>query len=423
METMTEKANLEKAKPIFLKLAALIFLYFALSRVIHLLNIFAFGKKIFFENIYFNLRNYREANLRIIYFIANIIHIAICIVPALGLLLKKNKILQIGITVWTASALWFNRNMFRGMLNLVPESQYPFAVSLRHECANFWIVSCIFFFMSSLLLIAVMVIVQSTVQNQKAKEVMSKIWFLPAVLRILYLLSKFMCLNAYNFFRGSPYSCINICLLFFDEVLWLLLFVFLGFGFASTVKKQKEEFQTIGGTKNETTLLLNSGYISMSKHILLLFLTFGIWQYVWIYRTTKYLNCVEGEEYRNPTNKLLLCMFVPFYFIYWIYASAQRIDKLAKQKGIQSDIGILCLVLAIFVPIIPPILMQDKVNAICTVNQSVQAQVVQPQPVQPQVTQLVADETELLRKYKDLLDSGVITQEEFDAKKKQLLGL
>ena len=28
-----------------------------------------------------------------------------------------------------------------------------------------------------------------------------------------------------------------------------------------------------------------------------------------------------------------------------------------------------------------------------------------------------------LKKYKDLLDKGVITQEEFDAKKKQLLGL
>ncbi|MBR5773434.1 MAG: SHOCT domain-containing protein [Clostridia bacterium] len=28
-----------------------------------------------------------------------------------------------------------------------------------------------------------------------------------------------------------------------------------------------------------------------------------------------------------------------------------------------------------------------------------------------------------LKKFKDLLDSGVITQEEFDAKKKQLLGL
>ena len=31
------------------------------------------------------------------------------------------------------------------------------------------------------------------------------------------------------------------------------------------------------------------------------------------------------------------------------------------------------------------------------------------------------DNIELLKKYKDLLDSGVITQEEFDAKKKELL--
>lgn len=33
------------------------------------------------------------------------------------------------------------------------------------------------------------------------------------------------------------------------------------------------------------------------------------------------------------------------------------------------------------------------------------------------------DEADQLKKYKDLLDSGVITQEEFEAKKKQLLGL
>ncbi len=39
------------------------------------------------------------------------------------------------------------------------------------------------------------------------------------------------------------------------------------------------------------------------------------------------------------------------------------------------------------------------------------------------VTASNADEAGQLKKYKDLLDSGVITQEEFDAKKKQLLGL
>ena len=40
--------------------------------------------------------------------------------------------------------------------------------------------------------------------------------------------------------------------------------------------------------------------------------------------------------------------------------------------------------------------------------------------VKPEIHQSNADE---LKKYKDLLDGGIITQEEFDAKKKQLLGL
>ena len=40
-----------------------------------------------------------------------------------------------------------------------------------------------------------------------------------------------------------------------------------------------------------------------------------------------------------------------------------------------------------------------------------------------QTVEVKTDEADQLKKYKDLLDSGVITQEEFDAKKKQLLGL
>jgi hypothetical protein len=37
--------------------------------------------------------------------------------------------------------------------------------------------------------------------------------------------------------------------------------------------------------------------------------------------------------------------------------------------------------------------------------------------------QQTATNADELKKYKDLLDSGAITQEEFDAKKKELLGL
>lgn len=105
-------------------------------------------------------------------------------------------------------------------------------------------------------------------------------------------------------------------------------------------------------------------YCGLFAHILLLLFTFGIWLLMWNYRVTRYLNCVEDEEYRNPATKLLLCMFVPFYSIYWTYKSAQRIDKLAKSVNVVSDLATPCLILEIFVPIIPPILMQDKINKI-----------------------------------------------------------
>ena len=121
-------------------------------------------------------------------------------------------------------------------------------------------------------------------------------------------------------------------------------------------------------------------------------------------------------------------MFVPFYSIYWTYQSAQRIDKLAKQKGRASDISTLCLVLAILLPIVPPILMQAKINEIVGgPDESASAPAYAPAstaaytPASSANTNIgVADE---LKKYKELLDSGVISQEEFDAKKKQLLGL
>ena len=181
-------------------------------------------------------------------------------------------------------------------------------------------------------------------------------------------------------------------------------------------------------------------YCKLSTHVLLLIFPFGIWYFIWIYRTTRRLNCVADEPPRDPVKKLLLCMFVPFYGIYWIYKSAQRIDKLSAAKGIPSDLSTLCLILAIFVGIIPPILMQDKLNAIVTAGAPAGGMPFTPpqqpqpgpaaapyQPVQtpprPQAAPVVQDAADEIRKYKELLDMGAITPEEFEAKKKQLLGL
>lgn len=168
-------------------------------------------------------------------------------------------------------------------------------------------------------------------------------------------------------------------------------------------------------------------YCGLVKHILLLLFTCGIWLYIWIYRVTGYTNNVQGEENRDPTNKLLLCLFVPFYVIYWMYKTAQRLDKMAAAKNIPSDLSTLCLILAIFVPIIPPILMQDKLNAIVAPTAAPAAYAAPAAPAAPTPAPAaptsVSEAADDLLKLKELLDAGILTQEEFDTKKKQLLGL
>ena len=171
-----------------------------------------------------------------------------------------------------------------------------------------------------------------------------------------------------------------------------------------------------------------SAYCGLAKHVLLLLFTFGIWYLIWIYRTTENLNCLEDEPPRNPATKLLLCMFIPFYSIYWIYKSAQRIDRLSALQGRPSDSATLCLILAIFIAIVPPILMQDKINGLVTAQGNgwtAPQQPVYTAPQQPYSAPRTnaAGAAEELKKYKELLDMGAITQEEFDEKKKQLLGL
>ena len=176
-------------------------------------------------------------------------------------------------------------------------------------------------------------------------------------------------------------------------------------------------------TGSTTTTPAPEVYCGLVKHILLLLFTCGIWLYIWIYRVTGYTNNVQGEENRNPTNKLLLCLFVPFYVIYWMYKTAQRLDKMAAAKNIPSDLSTLCLILAIFVPIIPPILMQDKLNDIVTGRVAPAAPAAAPAPSPAAAPASVSEAADDLMKLKELLDAGILTQEEFDAKKKQLLGL
>ena len=113
------------------------------------------------------------------------------------------------------------------------------------------------------------------------------------------------------------------------------------------------------------------GYVGMIKHVLLLVFVDFIWRYIWIFKMTKYTNEYKGEAARSPVKKLLLCFFVPFYSYYWTYKTAQRIDRLAAENQMECNITEASTLLAIFVPIAAPILMQSKVNKLVTGNYNV----------------------------------------------------
>ena len=304
---------------------------------------------------------------------------------------------------------------------------YDLGTSIGFEFASF-ISSVLSLF--SFLFAALVCFASLTDTLPQMKKPFSGLWFLPAIRAVMplyYFIRTLIEVLRYSTYPLLPlWNLLN--LLPTIATLFALLWATHPDGFRAAAPASAGYSQP-GGTYGQACDAMPEAYCGMAKHILLLLFTFGIWQLIWVYRMTRYTNAVQDEPERNPTTKLLLYIFIPFYSIYWTYKTARRIDKLAAAKGIPSDIATLCLVLEFFIPIVPLILMQDKLNTVVTAR-SVPPQAggcAQPQPddyaqphTQPQSASSVADE---LRVYKELLDSGILTQEEFDARKKQLLGL
>lgn len=273
------------------------------------------------------------------------------------------------------------------------------------------IINLLYFLSSSLLLIATIALCNQTFVKAdltNIRKITKKFFFLPAILALVSTICicvRMPFMYGYSYL-GSIISSTTAGNIF--DCLFLLTFAkWLVKPFVKQIPQQRAEDGTTYSTDAS-----DEAYCSLGKHIVLCLFTFGIWYLIWTYRTTKYLNKTPNAVYYNPTSKLLLCMFVPFYSIYWFYKHGQRIDSFSKAKGLNhSDMATLCLILGIFIPIVACIIMQDKINTLCIAKAMSKEQKEETQ---------TADE---LKKFKELLDSGIITQEEFDAKKKQLLGL
>lgn len=104
--------------------------------------------------------------------------------------------------------------------------------------------------------------------------------------------------------------------------------------------------------------------ISIAKHIFFTIISLGIWMLIWTYHVTKNLNKVTGMKHRDPRRELLLCVFLPLYYAFWLMKTGEYMEAYARENGKQCKLEIICLVFACIIPFISTILIQNKINMI-----------------------------------------------------------
>lgn len=279
----------------------------------------------------------------------------------------------------------------------------------------------------SLLAYVILLLIISTVvfgNLEKLKPIAAKIYFLPSVLLLISPVVQSICYYAFDTSHTTKDNFISSVILISGEIFIIIGIFFLAKWVIDPYAKETllSDSSTSSYTATVNAVLdYNEAYCELVKHILLSLFTCGIWTLIWIHKTTKVLNKTPDAEQYDPTKKLLLCMFVPFYMVYWFKKHGERIDKLNAMQNNRSDNATMYLLLGLFIPVVACILMQDNINKLCIAANTAAYTTATVQASAP--VNAEKSNVELLKEYKDLLDTGVITQEEFDAKKQQLLNL
>lgn len=187
--------------------------------------------------------------------------------------------------------------------------------------------------------------------------------FIFAVILFVASFISEMARYAMNFSEFYNMSIINLIYSTFSAMIGKIPYLIVHIGSAYLMYLKANPKPTYEVPENEYPEY-NDMYVGIVKHILLTIFTFGIYDCIWVYKTTENLNLEGVNEKHSGARKLLLCMFVPFYRIYWFYVQAKRLENLMKHKCMSaSDFAIVTLVLAIFVPIVAAsALLQTKIN-------------------------------------------------------------
>jgi hypothetical protein len=171
------------------------------------------------------------------------------------------------------------------------------------------------------------------------------------------------------------------------------------------------EAENYGGASDNFGTKMNIGTL-----VLLCLFTFGVYPIIWYYKTMKYLRRFSDENPNDVTVELLLCIFIPFYIIYWHYKYSKILYNEMTASGMRTeDFSSTHLIFAIFIGIVAIILEQSRINELIDIKNGVMSN------YQQQNQSAETGFSEKLRELSKLKDDGILTQDEFEEKKKELL--
>lgn len=163
--------------------------------------------------------------------------------------------------------------------------------------------------------------------------------------------------------------------------------------------------------------------------IFMSFLTFGIYLIFWLNSMIKKIRNINGESI-DSTGELLALVFIPFYSIYWVYSRSQKLYFSSKKLNVQlTDNSVINLILSLFgLSIVSYAIIQNDLNTIALSYSSSSNEIIYKED-ELEKEKVNTDNLaissltniELLSKLSDLKDKGIITEEEFLNKKRELL--
>jgi hypothetical protein len=148
----------------------------------------------------------------------------------------------------------------------------------------------------------------------------------------------------------------------------------------------------------------------------LVYLTLGVYYYVWYHRINRELVEVTGEQYDATCQ--WWSQLIPFYNFYALAKTAQRLNRAHAQMDSPTRVSV--FVAWFWAPswfISQTRYLQRRVNILHDVQASRHSYVASQAMSAPR-----GDATKQLSRLAKLRDEGVLTDEEFQAKKTDLLG-